>query len=35
MTKEQLQSAEHAADAEPQRSGRKSRARTEDADMTR
>lgn len=35
MTKEQLQSAEHAADAEPQRSGRKSRARTEDADMPR
>lgn len=35
MTKEQLQGAEHATSTEPQRSVRKSRTRTEDADMTR
>lgn len=35
MTKEQLQTAEHATDAEPQRTGRRPRARTEDADMAR
>lgn len=35
MTKEQLNGAEHAAEAEPERTGRRSRARTQDADMAR
>lgn len=35
MSKEQLQAAEHSSDAEPQRGSRRSKARSEDADMAR